>query len=257
MRDKSTFIVSVDATPYAEIAASFEDKALPKHICKMIPGDGYIGPIQLLQKNRLHDAIPISDFNFSHIAHLIRTYAHGKYAIFRTRGNKTKTLIQICKTFKFDIRFYTMNRNTIVVTDEEKTSTIRQSLQDKPSNTTVVIISGRLRAGKILPKQHIGLLWESAPKSNTDVLIQGLWGRACGYYSSPPPHIFLPLNHLIISGEMERYSSCHGGCTPDCPRFDGDSIPLYAANIKKSKHLPSINLKSAFATGVPPPTAPH
>jgi len=161
-----------------------------------------------------------------------------------------------------------MNRNTIVVTDQEKTSTIRQSLQDKPSNTTVVIISGRLRAGKVLPKQHIGLLWESAPKSNTDVLIQGLWGRACGYYSSPPPHIFLPLNHLIISGEMERYISCHGdgGSTPDCPHLDGDpslsrldggSIPLYAANIKKSKHLPSINLKSAFATGVAPPTAPH
>ena len=281
MRHNSTFILSVDATPYAEIAAVTSHLALPKHICKMVPGDGYIGPIQLYESHHLHNAPSIDYYNFSHIADTIRKYADGKYAIFRTRGNKTKILIQICKTFKFDIRFYTMNRNTIVVTDEEKTSTIRQSLQDKPDNTTVVIISGRLRAGKVLPKQHIGLLWESAPKSNTDVLIQGLWGRACGYYSSSPPHIFLPLNRLIATGEIDRYYSCHGeprfpgnpslsrldgASTPDCPRsplhsgeprFPGNpslAIPLLAANIKKSKdNLPSIRLKSAFTRGTKVP----
>ena len=253
MYDLNTFIVSVDATPYAEITAIISSLALPKHICKMVPGDGYIGPIQLYHSGHLHNALPFNESNFHHIAHIIRKYAQGKYAIFRTRGLKTKLLINICKAYSFDIRYYTMNRNTIVVTDDEKTSLVRQSLQDKPSNTTVVIISGRLRAGKVLPKQHIGLLWESAPKSNTDVLIQGLWGRACGYYSSTPPHIFLPLNHLIISGELDRYSSCHGGSTPDCPRLDGASIPRFAANIKKSKHLPSINLNSAFARGTKVP----
>jgi hypothetical protein len=257
MYDLNTFIVSVDATPYAEVLASFHSDSLPKYIHKMLPGDDYIGPMHLYHSGHLHNALPFIDANFHRIGDIIRMYAHGKYAIFRTRGYKTKLLINICKYFKFDIRYYTMNRNTIVITDDEKSSLVRQSLQDKPSNTTVVIISGRLRAGKILPKHHIGLLWESAPKSNTDVLIQGLWGRACGYYSSPPPHIFLPLNHLIISGELDRYSSCHGEPRfPGNPSLDRASIPRFASNIKKSKHLPSINLKSAFATGVAPPRAP-
>jgi hypothetical protein len=252
MREKNTFIVSVDATPYAELSAILSNQSLPKHIHKMIPGKGYIGPIQLLKAGRLHNALDIADFNFTRIADIIRKYANGKYAIFRTRGKKTKILVALCKAFGFDIRFYMMKKSNIVITDQEKTPFIRQSLQDKPLKTTVVIISGRLRAGKVVPKQHLGLMWESAPKSNTDVLIQGLWGRACGYYKpSLMPHIFLPLVHLVTSGEMDRYRDAHyprGSPTPSETTDEEYTIPSRASNVKRSKdsHLPDTALKSAF-----------
>ena len=249
MRDNNTFIASVDATPYAEVAAVLSHHSLPKHIHKMIPGKGYIGPIQLANAGRLHNAPDIADFNFTRIANIIRTYANGKYAIFRTRGKKTKILVALCKTFGFDLRFYMMKKSNIVITDDEKTPLIRQSLQDKPLKTTIVIISGRLRAGKVVPKEHLGLMWESAPKSNTDVLIQGLWGRACGYYnSSLMPHIFLPLVHLVTSGELDKYKDAHYSTdTPD----EEYTIPTRASNLKRIKdsHLPHTAFKSAFRGG--------
>ena len=250
MREKNTFIVSVDATPYAEVAAILSHHSLPKHIHKMIPGEGYIGPIQLAKAERLHNAPDIADFNFTKIADIIRKYANGKYAIFRTRGKKTKTLVALCKAFGFDVRFYMMKKSNIVITDDEKTPFIRQSLQDKPLKTTVVIISGRLRAGKVVPKEHLGLMWESAPKSNTDVLIQGLWGRACGYYkSSLMPHIFLPLVYLVTSGEMDRYKDAH------YPTATTDSIiPIRASNVKRIKdsQLPGIDVKCSFRGSTTP-----
>ena len=62
--------------------------------------------------------------------------------------------------------------------------------------TTVILLKDRLRAGKVVPKEHIGFVWEDATSSKTDTLVQGLLGRMCGYYDPGQyvPKIFLPLS---------------------------------------------------------------
>ena len=55
------------------------------------------------------------------------------------------------------------------------------SLDVAPSAPTIVLLDGRLRYGKRLHKEHIGMTWDTATESSTDVILQGLVGRMCGY----------------------------------------------------------------------------
>lgn len=52
--------------------------------------------------------------------------------------------------------------------------------------TTVVIIAGAFRMGADLPKEHIKALVDTTAKSSCDTVLQGLLGRACGYWEPPP-----------------------------------------------------------------------
>ena len=71
-------------------------------------------------------------------------------------------------------------------------------LEDAPLVTTVVIVRGRLRAGKVVPKTHVGFVWEGANKSKTDVLVQGLVGRMCGYvFGTEKPTLYVPVTALV------------------------------------------------------------
>ena len=58
------------------------------------------------------------------------------------------------------------------------------SLDEAPDAPTVILLDGRLRCGKRLVKTHIGMTWDTASSSRTDVILQGLVGRMCGYLGS-------------------------------------------------------------------------
>lgn len=55
------------------------------------------------------------------------------------------------------------------------------SLDEAPHVPTIVLLDGRLRCGKRVHKEHIGMAWDTACQSQTDVILQGLLGRMCGY----------------------------------------------------------------------------
>jgi hypothetical protein len=86
----------------------------------------------------------------------------------------------------------------IVTTEEEADEFFRTygrtipSLDVAPSCPTVVLLDGRLRCGKRLMKKHIGLAVDTAVSSSTDVILQGLLGRMCGYLGSGDGNV--PLN---------------------------------------------------------------
>jgi hypothetical protein len=82
-----------------------------------------------------------------------------------------------------------------------------------PLRTTVILLKDRLRAGKVVPKDHIGFVWEDSASSKTDVLVQALLGRMCGYYgaSTYKPMIYLPKaaleeheDKVIKASELQR-----------------------------------------------------
>jgi hypothetical protein len=232
MKENNTFILSVDATPYAEYSSYIRGESpLPKYIHIMKAGDGYVGPLDFMD-GHLHNSTPMKKEYSKEIAKYIKKYSTNKYAVFRTRGNQTKLLYKIARNFGFDICEYTSNRTDIVMTSSEKPYPEFRSLEDFPKRTTIVIISGRLRAGKVLPKQHIGMVWESSRKPNTDVIVQGLWGRVCGYYPEglERPHVFMSLDYFVSSGELDRYWNCHYS-THSLPFF----CPMKATNVKSSK----------------------
>lgn len=188
---KDAFIVSVDATPYSELAA-LEHKETPyqKHVEELEPGSEYVGISHYLYQRRLLPTFNIAE-NPGRFAMLFPA-GSSKYALVRLQtGRKGKNVQEaaiekVCRTMGFALLHYTAARTDIAVTRVEQVSLAAEGrsvpcLEDAPSRNTVVLIRGRLRAGKVVPKKHIAFVWEGAATSKTDALVQGLPGRMCGY----------------------------------------------------------------------------
>ena len=156
----------------------------------------------------------------------------------RSEANKEneKVVRSICRRLAYPVCLYTGEKTEIAVTRAEQKRFARGGrkigcLEDAPTVTTVVIVRGRLRAGKVVPKQHIGLIWEGAAMSKTDALVQGLVGRMCGYaFGKTKPTLFIPANNLIPD-ELGQV-------------LDGD-LPKTATNLRATAVT---NGKSVFST---------
>jgi hypothetical protein len=246
LESNNTYILSVDATPYSEIAALIhKETPYPKHVEQLMPGEGYIG-----LDYYIFNALLLSTFDLTttqgarRFERMVRERGN-KYALMRlSSGYKGRVNAQeaalrnICAMHhnRFRVLEYTANREDISISD----------LKHAPSVPTIVIIRGRLRAGKVVPKKHISFVWEGAVTSKTDALVQGLAGRMCGYVGNADepnkldidnlPLLFVPASSLerhdtkvIKESEMERAIM-----TPDI-------LPTKATNLKKG-HLASIGV---------------
>jgi hypothetical protein len=69
----------------------------------------------------------------------------------------------------------------VAITRAEQGDRAIPCLADMPEVPTVVLLDGRLRCGKRVPKKHIGMTWDTSVHSKTDTILQGFVGRMCGY----------------------------------------------------------------------------
>jgi hypothetical protein len=220
---KNTYIVSVDATPYSEVASlKHVETRYEKHIECLQPGVGYRGLKNFLDDGLIRPAFSIAKYpqQFKSIVEVF--IQDPQYIIIRLNGGKESidseiNIAKICDDLKIPLLYYTTERTDIAITESEKNELQRKNkmrnlpcLESKPETTTIVIIRGRLRAGKVAPKEHIGFVWESAKSSKTDTIVQGLVGRMCGYHDRPIP-MYVPaafLNEnpgkLIPQSELAR-----------------------------------------------------
>jgi hypothetical protein len=205
--ESNAFLLSVDATPYSEIAALREDETpFPKHVETLTAGDGYYG---LAEYER--DGLLKPTFSISKAPERFEELLQGvgsKYVLLRMNRSKAnkenETVLRgLCKRLSFPVLLYTGEQTQIAVTRAEQKRFARSGrkigcLEDAPPVTTVVIVRGRLRAGKVVPKTHVGFVWEGANKSKTDVLVQGLVGRMCGYaFGEKKPTLYVPVTGLV------------------------------------------------------------
>ena len=80
----------------------------------------------------------------------------------------TRLVESVCE--KLDIVCHQMN---------SKISTISiDDLEEKPSKPTVVVLSGMLRMGKVVPKDHIAMVFEAKPAKSNRHTDTGLRCRA-------------------------------------------------------------------------------
>ena len=227
LMEKKTYFLSVDATPYSELSAITHKESHVKHIEELLPGKGYYGLQNYIYDGRLKETFNIGS-DPARFRQLIVTHCTKKYALMRfTKGKKSAAdeiaVMNICKARGFNMRYFTQERKDITIA----------SLETAPSVTTVVIFRGCLRAGKVVPKKHIGLVWEGSANSKTDALVQGLPGRMCGYegmFGDAKPMCFVPSSSLkenekgvIKASEMRRATMGHP-----------IAQPLKATNLKKA-----------------------
>jgi len=207
LEKSNAYLLSVDATPYSEIAAWREEETLyPKHVEELVAGDGYYGLADYERDGLLEPTFTIHKHPESFEKMLVNIPR--KYVLMRlnrSKDNKENESVvrSICRRLGMPVHLYTGEKTEIAVTRGEQKRFSRGGrkigcLEDAPSKTTVVIVRGRLRAGKVVPKQHIGFIWEGAGMSKTDALVQGLVGRMCGYkFGDTKPTLYVPVNNLI------------------------------------------------------------
>ena len=229
LKEKNAYVLSVDATPYSELAALvMGETPHEKHVEDLLPGTGYYGLADYDREYRLLSTFSISKEPERFEELLISMPA--KYVLMRLTRSKSNEaneaeLRRICKRNHFPVLLYTGEKTQVAMTLSEQERYLRKGhhlpcLEIAPAVTTVVIVRGRLRAGKVVPKVHMGFIWEGATKSKTDALVQGLPGRMCGYvFSDVKPLLFVPPTALVPD-ELARVLS--------------DELPKTATNMRAS-----------------------
>lgn len=219
---ENAYILSVDATPYSEIAALKHKESYEKHVEIMDPGEGYFGVADYYYSGRIRPTFNISS-NPNKFAKLFKS-KQKKYAIIRlSSDNEQEDAIKaICLENGFKLRYNTIDA-------KEKQIEIKE-LKNEPLVNTVVIIRGRFRAGKVIDKKHIAFVWEGSKTANTDTLIQGLLGRMCGYeFGDEKPLIFVP-SSCLVRDEKKEIKMCE---IERAIQASTNIIPRKATNLKK------------------------
>ena len=218
LAEKDTFMLSVDATPYSELSALLhKESPHPKHVEQLTPGPGYFGTQEYLYGGLMKDTYDISTAEAA-FANMVRSGGK-KYGLMRLNAGKHAGK-HAEKQEAVATAVYRRLGGKVLYFTAKKTEIEIAALNDAPKVATLIIVRGRLRAGKVVPKQHISFVWEGAKTSKTDALLQGLLGRMCGYpisagnpygYGDEKPLIFLPQSALtrregkvVKASEIER-----------------------------------------------------
>jgi hypothetical protein len=221
MVSNKTYMLSVDATPYAEESAIMYKLGRDKFKVILDDGEGYYGVKEYYENNLINSTFDLvtNGDDFKRLLQIISQ----KYALIRIQStNDDKAKMEEyarecgCDIVHFNSK-YTKKNAKVYVTKDEADEHYREygsrvlSLEEAPSNTTIVFIDGRLRCGKRVPKKHIGFVWEAMKISKTDIIRQSLLGRMCGYlgdklYTVPTekkPLIFVP-NRILEKQEIKK-----------------------------------------------------
>ena len=186
MTANQTYICSVSATPYAELAKIRDGTALPKHVEHLQPGPGYYGLRHYEADGLLRETYDIAA-NSDAFRALLTSVTAPKWILMRAVNTETiETVRAICSIENMPpIMEYTSARKDVTLTRKEAESLgmppTTSTLESPPAVPTIVHIKGTCRVGKVVPKQHIAFVWEDSKSPRTDTLVQALPGRMCGY----------------------------------------------------------------------------
>jgi hypothetical protein len=174
-------IVEYSATPDGTLRDRLHLQERSK-ILMAEPGQGYVGPFQLLDRGSVFQAKDLSDkSNVAELhSHIMSSFGEPKYHIIRVFTQKKKKE-QISLNFDelaciggFDTKTYQQKDGDIV--------DLNDLLSTPPARHTFIFIKDMLRCAKTLVKTNIGVVYERLAKSvNDTAIIQGLLGRMTGY----------------------------------------------------------------------------
>lgn len=223
LRARGNFMLSVSATPISEISDALHLKQ-EKTIIRMDTPANYYGIANMLESGRINGYKKIDEvFDIE-----VPNFANPKWGLIRAVGDKAD-----------QIRFCAVQKGwkTIDFCDKIKDIGSLSELAAAPEVPTLVLLKELMRMGKELDKEHIQFVMETSD-SKTDVTVQGLLGRVCGYHEYRDINVYL-CHKFVQSDELERFLALHAG--KDC-------IPRRANNIKagrkeNSKLFPIIPIK--------------
>jgi len=150
----------------------------------MEPGYNYKGVLDYYANHNIYSNFNIKHDDISDLVDLLNKYkSHKKYMIFRAVTQKSSIILEVCKALNIPYLFY----------DQENSKHFDNI---KPKEFTCVLIKSKLRVGKELNKDNICAVFETSLTINTDTLLQGLFGRVCGYNITNDIDIYISTKNI-------------------------------------------------------------
>jgi len=211
--DKNNYVISVSATPFSEVCDNVNLEQ-NKAVVSMEPGQNYNSVAKMIANGRVKF---YSNIKVALETALRKEHVGNKYAIVRI-GPKNEDLVkQVVRENGWSSCIFDS------VSDDPFGKTTWDNMCNEPARDTVIMLRNKCRMGKNLVKTHVLFCFETAKKSRTDTVLQGLLGRVCGY-SANSENIDVYLSDKIQkTGELERYIQMTNGLA---------IIPKRATNLK-------------------------
>lgn len=203
LEENNCYMLSVSATPFSEISDNKHQNQNKTIINLEVDDEKYHGVKKMVQNGLIH-SYDYTEWK-THLSNTLKrhTSSSPKYALLRLRDSlqmNTEDAVKIIRRCGWKHKIF----------DSSKSSQLQniQELEDEPEENTVIVMKGKCRMGKVVPKQFITFCMETSKNPNTDVILQGLLGRMCGYHSYNDVEIHLSNNVVEStdgSTEFERY----------------------------------------------------
>lgn len=213
--ERDMYVLSVSATPFAEMSELYYQTSVRKFVVILTPGEGYIGVRTLLRNRSIRFIQDIDDIESS-LIDVMQEAQQGYngeidrcWAIVRaTSVEEIRTIIPELVHTCPDWSFATHISNASL-TDWPNLPSL-DILRNRPVRPTLIWIVGKCRMGSVIPKAHIKFCMETSNKPDTDTLLQGLIGRMCGYHMNDRLTIYISY-HSCVHSELGQYIQfmCH------------------------------------------------
>jgi hypothetical protein len=205
MEEHDNYLLSISATPFSEISDNIHQNQF-KGIVKLGVSDAYFG-VEKMHKNK--NLVPYTDWKNCFENALIEELRNlPTFALFRGVEKETEQAVLIAERLGWVCKFLDSSKSD----DKHEKFDINEITPAKyveqtrtpPTRHTVIFLKQMCRMGQEIDKTNISFCMETTKTPNTDVILQGLMGRLCGYHNFTSMRIFLHQN-IMESGELERY----------------------------------------------------
>ena len=189
--ERNNYFLSVSATPLSELSDAIHERQ-SKQIVRMEPGDGYVSVSKLYENKQIIKFSKWQTQLFNGLQSQMKK-SSPSYSIIRVRGDKKmEEAKKIAEEVGINYEVYDAKEKLIAknVGDSLKMQSF-EVLKQKPTSHKAIFIRGLLRMGKRIHKEHISFVMETSINSKTDVLLQGLLGRMCGYHTYDNFNVFI------------------------------------------------------------------
>jgi len=187
LEGNDNYFLSVSATPFSEIS-DIQHLHQLKGVVRLEPGVGYHSVETMLTSNKIVPFTVWTDALDDEMR--TATYAN-KYALVRVKNQDPA--IEIATRNGWDVMFYD---SAVKDNTRNKVVSLQTQLNSAPRKNTIILLKGMCRMGKEVEKTHLAFVMETFRNSKTDVILQGLLGRTCGYHSYTDIRVFLHENIL-------------------------------------------------------------
>jgi hypothetical protein len=194
LNDSDNYVLSVSATPFSEIC-DIQHCNQGKMVIPFVPSENYWGVQRMWESGMIVQYTNTKEEARRQMTDLERFGRQKKIGIIRIpkscKKESTKEqsenweeyFTELSSQLGYDVfHYYQESEDPRRITN---TRFLELLDEDNLTRNTLVLVKEHCRMGQVLKKKNISFVMETSNNSNTDVVLQGLLGRMCGYDGSP------------------------------------------------------------------------